>query len=155
MKYKWIIRVSWGEVKFEVDKIFTYGTSLIKIFTYGTSFINSFLWVIYWCLFFLIHWKRKENLFIWFSFIELSSVGHISLSHLVMSDSFETPWIVAHQAPLSMELSRQEYWSGWPFPSSGNLLNPGIELGSPTLQADPLLSEPPGKSIIAHYNRLY
>ena len=83
MKYKWIIRVSWGEVKFEVDKIFTYGTSLIKIFTYGTSFINSFLWVIYWCLFFLIHWKRKENLFIWFSFIELSSVGHIkSLSHV-------------------------------------------------------------------------
>ena len=72
-----------------------------------------------------------------------------------MSDSFETPWIVAHQAPLSMELSRQEYWSGWPFPSSGNLLNPGIELGSPTLQADPLLSEPLGKPIIAHYNRLY
>ena len=69
-----------------------------------------------------------------------------------MSNSFETPWIVAHQAPLSKELSRQEYWSGSPFPSWQSLLNPGIELGSPTLQADPLLSEPPGKPIIAHYN---
>ena len=75
-----IIRVSWGEVKFEVDKIFTYGTFLMKIFTYGTSFINSFLWVFYWCLFFLIHQKRKENLFIWFSFIRLSLVAHISLN---------------------------------------------------------------------------
>jgi len=64
MKYKWIIRVSWGEVKFEVDKIFTYGTSLIKIFTYGTSFINSFLWVIYWCLFFS-HTLKEKGKFIY------------------------------------------------------------------------------------------
>ena len=58
-----------------------------------------------------------------------------------MSDSFVTPWIVAHQAPLSMEFSRQEYWSGLPFPSPGNLSNPGIEpnsTDSPTLQADSL-----------------
>ena len=144
MKYKWIIRVSWGEVKFEVDKIFTYGTSLIKIFTYGTSFINSFLWVIYWCLFFLIHWKRKENLFIWFSFIELSSVGHISLSHLVMSDSFETPWIVAHQAPLSMELSRQEYWSELLLPTPGEFPDWGIKSASPGTPAVAGNSLPPG-----------
>ena len=56
-----------------------------------------------------------------------------------------TPWAVAHQAPLSMEFSRQEYWSGVPFPSPGNLPNPGIEPRSPTLQADTLPSEPPEK----------
>ena len=58
---------------------------------------------------------------------------------------FRTPWAVAHQAPLSMRFSRQEYWSGWPFPSSGYLPDPGIEPVSPTLQADALPSEPPGK----------
>ena len=50
------------------------------------------------------------------------------------------------QALLSMGFSRQEYWSGLPFPSPGNLPNPGIEPGSPALQADALLSEPPGSS---------
>ena len=54
---------------------------------------------------------------------------------------------MAHQAPLSMECSRQEYWSGLPFPSSGDLPDPGIEPGSPALQADSLASEPPGKVI--------
>ena len=58
------------------------------------------------------------------------------------------PWTVAQQAPLSMRFSRQEYWSGLPFPSPGNLPNPGIEPRSPTLQADTLTSEPPGKPII-------
>ena len=48
-------------------------------------------------------------------------------------------------APLSMGVSRQEYWSGLPCPSAGDLSNPGIELGSPSLQEDSLLSEPPGK----------
>ena len=52
-----------------------------------------------------------------------------------------------HQAPLSMEFSRQEYWSGYPFPSPGDLPNPGIEPGSPSLQADSLPPEPPGKPI--------
>ena len=51
------------------------------------------------------------------------------------------------QVPLSMEFSRQEYWSGQPFPSPGDLPNPGIESGSPALQADSLLSEPPEKSL--------
>ena len=46
---------------------------------------------------------------------------------------------------LSMGFPRQEYWSGLPFPSSGDLPDPGIELGSPALQEDSLLSEPPGK----------
>ena len=58
---------------------------------------------------------------------------------------FETPWIVAHLGPLSMGFSRQEYWSGLSFPSPGNLPNLGIKSMSPALQADALLSEPPGK----------
>ena len=57
---------------------------------------------------------------------------------------FVTPWTVGHQAPPSMEFSRQEYWNGLPFPSVVVLPNPGIEPRSPTLQADVLLSEPPG-----------
>ena len=50
------------------------------------------------------------------------------------------------QAPLSMEFSRQEYWSGLPFPTPGDLPDPGIELESPALQADSLPSEPLGNS---------
>ena len=57
---------------------------------------------------------------------------------------FATPWTVAYQAPPSMEFSRQEYWSGLPFPSPGDLPNPGTEPGFPALQADALPSEPPG-----------
>ena len=53
--------------------------------------------------------------------------------------------MIAHQAPLSMEFSRQEYWSGLPFPSPGDLPNPGIKPRSPPLQADSSPSEPPGK----------
>ena len=60
---------------------------------------------------------------------------------------FATPWTVAYTAPLSMGFSRQEYWSGLPFPSPGDLPNPGIEPRSPTLQADALSSEPPGKPV--------
>ena len=62
-----------------------------------------------------------------------------------MSDSFMTPQTVAHQAPLSMGSSKQEYWSGLPFTSPRDLPNPGVELGSDALQADSLLSELPGK----------
>ena len=58
---------------------------------------------------------------------------------------FASPWTVACQAPLSMGFSRQEYWSRLPFPSPGNLPNPGIKSGSPLLQADSLLSKPPRK----------
>ena len=56
---------------------------------------------------------------------------------------FVTPWAVTHQAPLSMEFPRQEYWSRLPFFSPGDLPDPGIEPRSPTLQADSLLSVPP------------
>ena len=66
-----------------------------------------------------------------------------SESHSVVSKFFATPWTIACQAPLSMEFSRQEYWSGLPFPSPGDLPDPGIEPRSPALQADSLPSEPP------------
>ena len=75
-----------------------------------------------------IRWKKKSE----------------SESCSVVSDS-ATPWTVAHQAPLSMGFSRQEYWSGLPFPSSGDLLKPGIKPGSPSLQAESLPCERPGK----------
>ena len=61
---------------------------------------------------------------------------------------FATPWTVAYQASLSMGFSRQEYWSGLPFPSPGDLPDPGIKPRSPALQAEALTSEPPGKSAI-------
>ena len=57
-------------------------------------------------------------------------------------------WTVALQAPLSMGFSRQEYWSGLPFPSPEDLLNAGIEPTFPALKADSLPSEPPGKSLV-------
>ena len=65
-----------------------------------------------------------------------------SLSHVQL---FATPWTVAYQASLSMGFSRQEYWIVFPFPSPGDLPDPGIKPRSPTLQADALPSEPPGK----------
>ena len=58
---------------------------------------------------------------------------------------FATSWTVTHQGPLSMVFFRQENWSGLPFPSPRDPLNPGIEPRSPALQADSLLSEPRGK----------
>ena len=61
---------------------------------------------------------------------------------------FATPWTVAHQARPSMEFSRQEYWSGLLFPFPGDFPDPGIKPGSPALQADALLSEPLGKTLI-------
>ena len=64
-----------------------------------------------------------------------------------MSDSLVTSWTVDCQAPLSMGFPSQEYWRGLPFPSTGDLPNPGIEPGSPALQTDALLSEPPGKPV--------
>ena len=65
-----------------------------------------------------------------------------SLSHIQL---LATPWTVAYQASPTMGFSRQEYWNGLPFPSPGDLPNPGIKPGSPALQADTLPSEQPGK----------
>ena len=69
-----------------------------------------------------------------------------SISGLVMSDSLRPHGLyITHQAPLSMEFSRQEHWGGSPFLSPRDLPDPGIEPGSPTLQADSLPSDSPEK----------
>ena len=62
------------------------------------------------------------------SFFEVKSRSHVQL--------FVTPWTVAYQAPPSMEFSRQEYWSGVPFPSPGDIPKPGIETGSAALRTE-------------------
>ena len=79
------------------------------------------------------------NNLIKYIFVKWKSLSHVQL--------FVIPWTVARQAPLSMEFSRQEYWSGLPFPSPGDLSGPGIKNGSAALQADSLPSGPPGKPI--------
>ena len=85
----------------------------------------------------LFHFQTKFKDFYWLFLFSCS----------VMYDSL---WLhglyIACHTPLSMESSRQEYWSGYPFPSPEDLPNPGIEPRSPALQADSLLSEPPKKS---------
>ena len=73
---------------------------------------------------------------------EIESEGEVTQSCPTLCNL----WTVAHQAPLSMGLSRQEYWSRLPFPSPGDLPDSGIEPRSPTLQADALTSEPSGKA---------
>ena len=82
----------------------------------------------------------------WASFslkVKLKSLSHIQL--------FATLWTVAHQAPPPVVFSRQEYWSGLPFTSPGDLPDPGIIPRSPALQAEALTSEPPGKPLSLNY----
>ena len=74
------------------------------------------------------------------------------LAKAIQSCLFVTPWAVAHQAPLSMELSRQEHWSGQPFPSPGDLPNPGAKLASPALPADSTFCI--GRQVLYHWHRL-
>ena len=69
----------------------------------------------------------------------------VCVSCSIMSDS-ATPWIIARQDPLFKEFSRKEYWRGLPFPSPGDLPDPGIKAGSPASQADSLPPEPPAKA---------
>ena len=64
-----------------------------------------------------------------------------------MSNSFATLWTVARQAPLSMGFPRQDYWSGLPFPSPGDLPDPGVKLMSPALAGGFFTTEPPGKPL--------
>ena len=78
-----------------------------------------------------------------FKFLHYVSESEVAQSCPTLCD----PWTVAHQAPPSMGFSRQEYWSGLPFPSPGDLPDPGIKPRSPTLQADALTSAPPGEWI--------
>ena len=71
-------------------------------------------------------------------------MGTEGYSHFFSSLCYET-WVSNNAAPPSMGFSKQEYWSGLPFPSPGDLPDPGIEPGFPALEADALTSEPPGK----------
>ena len=84
------------------------------------------IWYLFYIFpFFLVHSKAL-----------IPNVCCAVLSRFSCVQLFATPWTVGHQAPLSMEFSRQEYWSGLSFPSPGDLQDPGIKLGSPALQAD-------------------
>ena len=88
----------------------------------------------------------------WIFFLPLSHMGSRQGGELVCAQSFShvwlfvTPWTVAHQAPLSMEFSGQEYWNGLLFPTPGDLPDSGIKLGCLALQAVSLPFEPQGKS---------
>ena len=73
---------------------------------------------------------------------------HVKVKLLSRVRLFVTPWTAAHQTPPSMGFSKQEYWSRLPFPSPEDLPDTGIKPRSPTLQADALTSEPPGKPSI-------
>ena len=93
------------------------------------SLLCLFLQISQWCT----HWVISAHGYICYA----SSLSHVWLS--------VTPWTIACQAPLSMGLSRQEYWSGLPCPPPGDLPNPETEPRSPSLQVNSLPSESPGK----------
>ena len=84
--------------------------------------------------------RLKFSLYIGVEGHKAGDIGIKVTSNLVKLFScvqlFATPWAVANHAPLSIGFSRQEYWSGLPFPSPGDLLSPGIEPGFPALQID-------------------
>ena len=80
----------------------------------------------------------------WFVFYACESASFVIFSSLLYFFNSRPPWTAAYQVPLSMGFSRQEYWSGLPCPSPGDLPDPGIEPRSPALRADTLPSEPPG-----------
>ena len=80
--------------------------------------------------------------------VQPPSYRQVKVKSLSRIRFFATPWTVAYQAPPSMGFSRQECWSELPFPSPEDLPDPGIEPGCPTLQADSLSSEPPGKLVL-------
>ena len=106
-----------------------------KYFSIHINFLMNFIKVITsWS------WKLSHCSLYAQSYWESLSRFWESVSCSVVSDSLQ-----AHQTPLSMGFSRQEYWSGLSFPSPRDLPNPGIEPGSPALQVDYLYSEPPGK----------
>ena len=79
-----------------------------------------------------IHSEKRYSKAVWLLSIVRAYCRLVEKLHLTLA----TPWTVAHQAPLSMEFSRPEYWSGLPCPPPGDLLNPGIEPMSPASEAD-------------------
>ena len=122
-------------------------------------YILNSTWYIFFSFYFCIWWMATPVIISWYFIMVIFCISlmafHIywsfvypqnevkSLNHVQL---FATRWTVAYQAPPSLGFSRQEHWSGLPFPSPGDLPNPGFEPRSPTLQADALPSEPPGKA---------
>ena len=90
-------------------------------------------------------WQRNRKVKMGPKWLRTLETVRVRVKLLSRVRLFATPWTVAYQAPPTMGFSRQEYWSGLPFPSPGDLPDPGIKPRSPTLQADALISEPPGK----------
>ena len=86
---------------------------------------------------------RKKIIYIYY----IIQKGDCYFSRLVMSDSFATPWTIAHQASLSMGFPKQEYWNGLPFPSPWALPDPGVEPTSLALAGGFFSTEPPGKPL--------
>ena len=120
-----------------------------KVKVKSLSLWDEYNWAVVWALFGIAFlWDWSEN----WPFPVLWPLQRKLHWTLVMSCAcvlscvlfFVTLWTVAHQATLSMGFSRQECWSGLPFPSPGDLSRPGVEVGPPTLQADSLPSEPLG-----------
>ena len=110
---------------------FTHSLSMcFKLMLCLACILKGILWGGYYYYMGLQIWKHRK--------LKVKSLSHVRL--------FATPWTVAHQAPPSMGFSRQEYWSGLPFPSPGDLPNAGIKPRSPALQADALSSELPGST---------
>ena len=106
--------------------------SKINIKTITETFPNVIL---------IVKWKLLSHVRLFVTHELYGCGGLVSRSY----QTLVTPWTVACQAPLSMGFSRQEYWSGLPFPSPGDLPNPGMEPRSPLLQVDSLPAEPQGK----------
>ena len=99
-----------------------------------SAFLTHLPYGIIFCLYLCLYYLRKQ-------------VSNFKLLNCVRL--FATPWTIAYQAHPSMGFFRQEYWSGFSFPSPGDLPDEGIKPGSPTLQADALPPEPPGKSLLS------
>ena len=132
-----------GEIKFYVLSIVRSSLLTSAFLRYGSSYDSeSRTWVkIKECLNQIFGWFSLDFLlpfFVKYSFLICKSLNKLLFSHYVLSDSFVTPWTVAHQASLPMGFPRQEYWSGLPFPSPGDLPDPGIEPRYPVWQVDAL-----------------
>ena len=116
-------------------------TQLDKVYPYFTNEENENQRLVVTCLKYITSILHSQN---WNSSLSYS----VCVSCSVVSQLFATPWTLAHQSALYTEFSRQEYWSGLPFPSPGDLPDPGIKPGFSALQAYSLQSEPPGKPIL-------
>ena len=103
----------------------------------------------------LCHHRALSRIPCIIQYVLISYLFYVCVSCSVVSESFLTMWTTAHQAPLSKEFSRQEYWSGLPFLSLGDLHDPGIEPRSPVLQADCLQSGKPLICFIHSINSVY